>query len=273
MNKLDVPLDELISNTNRRVGGGGAARRPTRRQTNSNSRPTPYSRQGPRGGRAPRSSVVQQNTPFKNEGGYSHIKGGNIEDIANASDDQRVLKVSSASDCKKVAGSICYVTRAGGPPALLALGPTAINQAAKAVAIARGFLIEEDTYLYCQPEYRDVKHSSVCLHLLEVSNLRKGGRKAVELTAAKHTEPRSLAGAIAGKVREEQRFSITAIGGEAVNIAISAIAYAREYLADDELDIYCCPQLVNVAKNDTEEMTVMKIKVNWAAYGDDVSPV
>eukprot|EP00959_Pyramimonas_sp_CCMP1952_P283567 5928049-Pyramimonas_sp.AAC.1 len=66
---------------------------------------------------------------------------------------------------------------------------------------------------------------------------------------------------------------MTAIGGEAVNAAISAIAYAREYLTEDELDIYCMPQLVHVQKEDDTEMTAMKIKVAWAAYGDDVTPV
>jgi stage V sporulation protein S len=91
---------------------------------------------------------------------------------------------------------------------------------------------------------------------------------------SKNTNPESLAGAIAGKVREGVRQAITAIGGEAVAVAISAIAIAREYLQDDELDIYCMPKLVHVTKGDSdEEMTAMKIKVAFAAYGDDVTPV
>lgn len=274
MDKLDVPLDDLIAKTSRRVGGGGggAVRRNTRRDT---TRASPYGRPGSRGGRGSQNASRGEREPFKNQGGYSHIQGGSIEDIANAPDDQRVLKVGSGSDCKKVAGSICHVTRAGGPPALLALGPYAINQAAKSVAIARGYLIKEKTYLYCQPEYRDQKHSSVCLHLLEVSNLKPGSGEEVELTAAKHTQPTSLAGAIAGKIREDEKITIPAVGSEAVNVAISAIAYAREYLADDEVDIYCMPRLMNVANDDEsdETITAMKIKLAWAAYGDDVTPV
>jgi len=265
-----MPLDDLIRNKNGR-GAGGAARRSTRRETN---RSAPYARQPSSSGRrAQNSSAVREREPFKNEGGYSHIQGATIEDIANAPADQRVLKVGSGSDPKKVAGSICHLTRAGGAPALLALREVAINQATKAVAIARGYLIEEQTYLYCQPEYRDTKHSSLCLHLLEVSNLKPGRGKEVELTASKSTDPKSLAGAIAGKIREDAKVSISAIGVDAVNAAISAIAYAREYLVEDERDLYCMPKLVNIMNEDEESLTAMKIKVAWANYGDDVTPV
>jgi stage V sporulation protein SpoVS len=52
---------------------------------------------------------------------------------------RRVLKVGAASIPKKVAGCIELVTRAGGPPALLPLGDPAVNQAAKAVALARAY--------------------------------------------------------------------------------------------------------------------------------------
>jgi stage V sporulation protein S len=113
----------------------------------------------------------------------------------------RVLKVGASSIPKKVAGSIELVTRAGGPPALLPLGDPAVNQAAKAVAIARASMVDEGVYLYCQPEYRDDKHSSVVLNVLEASRLRKGQGQEYELTAAKSTSITALAGAIAGKVR------------------------------------------------------------------------
>jgi hypothetical protein len=36
----------------------------------------------------------------------------------------------------------------------------------------RRSMVEEGVYLYCQPEYRDEKHSSVVMHLIEASRLR-----------------------------------------------------------------------------------------------------
>lgn len=54
---------------------------------------------------------------------------------------------------------------------LMDAGASSVNRATKAIAIARTYLVEENCFLYCQPEYRDEKHSSVSMHLSEASNL------------------------------------------------------------------------------------------------------
>jgi len=57
------------------------------------------------------------------------------------------LKVSGESVPNKVAGAICNVVREAQnntPPAIMATGPAAINQAIKAIAIAKKYLLEED---------------------------------------------------------------------------------------------------------------------------------
>lgn len=51
-----------------------------------------------------------------------------------------VLKVSANSDPKSVAGAIAAVMREQGQTEVQAIGAGAVNQAVKAIAIARGYL-------------------------------------------------------------------------------------------------------------------------------------
>jgi len=183
-----------------------------------------------------------------------------------------VLKVGHESNPKKVAGSICYITRAGSPPALLPLGASSVNRATKAIAIARTYLVEENCFLYCQPEYRDEKHSSVSMHLSEASNLYSGKGREVQLTVSKTTAPMGLAGAIAGKIRDNVKHCLTAMGEASVAQAVYAVALAREYLVEDKIDVFCIPAFINVVK-EGEEKTAVKLIINWAPYDADITPI
>ena len=49
----------------------------------------------------------------------------------------RVLSVAGSSEVRKLAGSISHISRAGEPPILQAVGSSSLNQAVKAVAVAR----------------------------------------------------------------------------------------------------------------------------------------
>ena len=51
-----------------------------------------------------------------------------------------ILKVSSTSESRALAGAIAGVVREQGRVELQAIGAAAVNQATKAIAIARGFL-------------------------------------------------------------------------------------------------------------------------------------
>ncbi len=70
----------------------------------------------------------------------------------------------------------------------------------------------------------------------------------------------SVAGAIAGIIREKGRVDVQAIGAGAVNQAIKAIAIARGYLAMDDIDIACIPQFSEV-DIDGKERTAIKLTV------------
>ena len=69
---------------------------------------------------------------------------------------RRLLKVASWSIPGKVAGAIAGVIRNGKLPEVQAIGPLAVNQAIKAVAVARSYLAEEDIELICIPELMEV---------------------------------------------------------------------------------------------------------------------
>jgi stage V sporulation protein S len=70
----------------------------------------------------------------------------------------------------------------------------------------------------------------------------------------------SVAGAIAGVVREAGRAEVQAIGAGAVNQAIKAIAIASGYLAEEGVSLVCIPSFVDVAIEE-QERTAVKISV------------
>jgi stage V sporulation protein S len=71
----------------------------------------------------------------------------------------------------------------------------------------------------------------------------------------------SVAGAIAGVIREHKHADVQAIGAGAVNQAVKAIAIARGYLERDGLDIACIPAFVEVDVSG-EERTAVKFAVD-----------
>ncbi|MFK7801466.1 MAG: stage V sporulation protein S [Anaerolineae bacterium] len=68
-----------------------------------------------------------------------------------------IIKVSAKSRTASVAGAIAGVIREHGRAEVQAIGAGAVNQAIKAVAIANGYLEEEDTSIVCIPEFVDIE--------------------------------------------------------------------------------------------------------------------
>jgi stage V sporulation protein S len=67
-----------------------------------------------------------------------------------------IIKVSAASRTSAVAGAIAGVVREHNHAEVQAIGAGAVNQAVKAVAIARGFLQEDGLHIVCLPEFTTV---------------------------------------------------------------------------------------------------------------------
>ena len=67
-----------------------------------------------------------------------------------------VLKVSSKSNPNSVAGDLAGVLREKGSAEIQAIGAGALNQAVKAIAIARGFVAPSGMDLVCVPAFTDI---------------------------------------------------------------------------------------------------------------------
>jgi stage V sporulation protein S len=67
-----------------------------------------------------------------------------------------ILKVSSKSNPNSVAGALANVYREKGAVEIQAVGAGALNQAIKAVAIARGFVAPSGKNLVCIPAFSDI---------------------------------------------------------------------------------------------------------------------
>ncbi len=68
-----------------------------------------------------------------------------------------VLKVSSRSNPNSVAGALAGVLRQCGAVEIQVVGAGALNQAIKAVAIARGFVAPSNIDLVCIPTFADIE--------------------------------------------------------------------------------------------------------------------
>jgi stage V sporulation protein S len=67
--------------------------------------------------------------------------------------------------------------------------------------------------------------------------------KAISRTAA-------VAGAIAGVMREKKHAEVQAIGAGAVNQAVKALVLAKNFLAQDGMEIFISPEFVNIEIED-----------------------
>lgn len=83
-----------------------------------------------------------------------HANGATVAAVPQR--DGEVLKVSARSRPSAVAGAIAGVVRESGRAEVQAIGAGATNQAVKAVAIARDYLLETGIEAICLPAFIDV---------------------------------------------------------------------------------------------------------------------
>jgi stage V sporulation protein S len=67
-----------------------------------------------------------------------------------------LIKVSAHSRCTLVAGAIAGVVREWRRAEVQAIGPSAVNQAIKAIAIARNYLVADGLQIVCIPEFVNI---------------------------------------------------------------------------------------------------------------------
>lgn len=80
------------------------------------------------------------------------------------------------------------------------------------------------------------------------------------LKVSAKSNPNSVAGALAGVIREKNCAEIQTIGAGALNQAIKAVAIARGFVAPSGIDIICIPAFTEVTI-DGEERTAIKLLI------------
>jgi stage V sporulation protein S len=68
-----------------------------------------------------------------------------------------IIKVSATSRTSAVAGAIAGVMREHQHADVQAIGASAVNQAVKALALAKGYLAEDGLDIVCVPQFVDVE--------------------------------------------------------------------------------------------------------------------
>lgn len=83
------------------------------------------------------------------------------------------------------------------------------------------------------------------------------------LKVSSKSNPNSVAGAIAGAIRENGSVELQAIGAGAVNQTVKAVAIARGYTASGGTDLRCIPAFSEaiVKRDDDKEVTAIKFIV------------
>ncbi len=68
-----------------------------------------------------------------------------------------MMKVSSSSKPNKVAGALTSLLREHNSLQLQVIGAASLNQAMKAIAIARGYVAPSGKEIYCIPSFYDIE--------------------------------------------------------------------------------------------------------------------
>jgi stage V sporulation protein S len=80
------------------------------------------------------------------------------------------------------------------------------------------------------------------------------------LKVSARSNPNSVAGALAGVLREKGGAEIQAIGAGALNQAVKSIAIARGFVAPGGIDLVCVPAFTDI-DIEGEERTAIKLIV------------
>lgn len=78
------------------------------------------------------------------------------------------------------------------------------------------------------------------------------------LRVSTKSNPNSVAGALAGVLREEGSAELQAVGAGALNQAVKDVAIARGFVAPSGIDLVCVPAFADI-KIDGEERTAIKL--------------
>jgi stage V sporulation protein SpoVS len=213
----------------------------------------------------------QQQQPFAHNGGGGGGPGGDGGQLGQLPGGPYFVKVSQTSQVKQVAGKVAHTCREGDAPAMLTIGPGCINQAAKAIAIARGYLAHDGLDLTFQTAFRegvqDPSKPSVALYLAKHPLGFHTTPNPLEMQVSAASQPTVVAGALAARVREGSVPALSAIGVDAVANCVLAVGHARLYLEQDGKDVRARPEFVHVTRGSGEVVNALRFHIHVDSIG------
>ncbi len=167
-----------------------------------------------------------------------------------------LLKVAEGSRTSVVATKIAELIRKDSSVLAQALGAGAVNQTVKAIVLARTYLNYDNFDIICVPAFTRGEFSGSSKTAMRFTVMKMPGElqamlvsiaqaiqvKAELIRVAAASDPKAVAGAIAGIMREQEFAEIQVVGAGAVNQAVKAIVISRNYLSQDGFDIVVAPQ-------------------------------
>ena len=90
------------------------------------------------------------------------------------------------------------------------------------------------------------------------------------LKVSSKSSPASVAGAIAGLIKDGKPVRIQSVGAGAVNQAVKAVAIARGYLIPVGIDITCAPSFAEIVINDETRTAIRFVVTPFATDGRDL---
>jgi stage V sporulation protein S len=175
------------------------------------------------------------------------------------------FKVARSSDPKTVAGAISNAARRGDKEVqMTACGAASVNQAVKAIAIARGRYLAEDNFeidvTADKEEGREFRHL-VSLHVKFVEGRSRSPMSdATSLKVSGKSMPAKVAGALASALRQDQCCKVAVVGADSLLNAVLAIVRAKSYIETDNLDLQFWPDFVHL-QVDGEQRTGVILNV------------
>lgn len=184
----------------------------------------------------------------------SVLRGPSLKD----SDELKVVKVSSTSTTHSIAGAFAHLARAGRTVEVLAGSAATVNVAFKAVAAVRTYLLDEGLDACVVPTMKTIEgRKAVAMEFIPFKERQAEPVDSTEYICTSKTKAGALAGAIAARLRENGKVSVSVVGAAAAINAVMAIALAGKYA---ECKTGCFASFKKVQAND-KELNVLVISV------------
>jgi len=198
-----------------------------RHKREQNERHTPYSR-------APNRVLIRSNAKTDSE----RLAGDNE------------IKVSEKSNAGTVAGAIAQRARENAPPVVLCTGDVSVNQAIKSIIRARQYLVEKNDKvdLLCEVGFQNDESKGSFAISTSLVNIQDVAHTS-EIIVKDHSEAGKVAGAIAGRIRDDEIPLISTKGAKGVYNSLQALVLANLYLKKDNLQLCMQPEFTTVEED------------------------